>query len=111
MSRYSENHAQIDWQPFPQQPAEPRRIARSRLPAPMVIQDEMDPTQSMLDGKLYTSKAGIRASYREYNRKHGTSIVEVGNDQKIAPPPKRKPKREEIKAAVGRAFSQAGLGA
>lgn len=70
----------------------------------MLIRDSMEPTQSMVDGKMYDSKAAIRASYA------GTGYREVGND--IPPPrPKYKTDRKAIKAAVRRAASKAGLGA
>jgi hypothetical protein len=60
---------------------------------------------SMLDGKLYDSKSRLRRTYRE------AGVVEVGNDVHMTPPPPKRPRREDIKAAVGRAFSKAGLGA
>lgn len=85
-----------------------RNWNRSDLPAPMVIGDSMDPVQSMLDGKLYDSKAALRATYKQ------AGVVEVGNDSSVLEPKpfkKPKPDRKAIKAAVGKAFSQAGLGA
>jgi hypothetical protein len=85
---------------------EPAFDRRSILGAPMVITDEMPATQHMADGNFYTSKRKFRA----VTRAHG--CVEVGNDpamfRKAAKP---KPDRQAIKAAVGRAFSRAGLGA
>jgi hypothetical protein len=78
---------------------------RSTLSAPHLLRDEMPPTQSMLDGKLYDSKSRLRQTYRT------AGVVEVGNDVPTAPPPMKRPRREDIKAAVGRAFSKAGLGA
>ncbi len=76
----------------------------SELAAPTVIRDTIDPLQSMLDGKLYTSKAALRKTYRE------AGVTEVGND-KPKPFVKPKPDRKKIRAAVDRAFSRAGLGA
>ena len=79
---------------------------RSRLAAPMVILDEMAPTQHMADGHLYTSKRKFRA----VTRAHG--LVEVGNDPAmLRRKPGPKPDRQAIRAAVHRAFSRAGLGA
>ncbi len=81
---------------------------RSDLPGPMVISDAMDPVQSMLDGKLYDSKSTLRRTYKE------GGVVEVGNDSSIVDPkPFRKPKvtKEDVRPAVRRAFSKAGLGA
>lgn len=78
---------------------------RSTLAAPHVLTDSMPPTKSMLDGKLYDSKARLRQTYR------AAGVVEVGNDVPATPPAPKRPRREDIKAAVGRAFSKAGLGA
>lgn len=85
-----------------------RNWNRSHLPAPGVIIDTMAPVQSMLDGKMYDSKSALRATYK------AAGVTEVGNDSSVLDPkPFRKPKpdRKAIKAAVGKAFSQAGLGA
>lgn len=81
---------------------EPER-ARSALPAPMIIGDGMAPVRSMLDGKIYDSKRALRATYRQ------AGVTEVGNDVAMTRP-KRKPDRKGVKAAVAKAFSQAGLG-
>lgn len=78
---------------------------RSLLPAPHLMRDEMPPTQSMASGKMYESKSAIRTEYKRLG------VREVGNDVPTAPPAPKRPRREDIKAAVGRAFSKAGLGA
>jgi len=84
----------------------PERIwTRSDLGAPMVISDTMDPVQSQLDGRLYDSKSKLRATYK------AAGVVEVGNDVKTTPKPIERPKKQEIRASVERAFSQAGFGA
>jgi len=91
-----------------------RNYAASDLPAPMLINDSMEPTQSMVDGQFYTSKAALRATYKPSGNKDGKRYVELGNDSSILDPKpfkKPKPDRNEIKAAVGKAMSQAGLGA
>ena len=64
----------------------PRGI-RSDLPAPMIASDRLDqPTQSMADGKYYTSKAALRATYKPSGNPQGNSYVEVGNEvQKQTP--------------------------
>jgi hypothetical protein len=49
-------------------------VARSRLPAPHVVSDEMPPTEQV-DGYFYTSKARFRA----VGRAHG--LTEVGNEK------------------------------
>ena len=56
-------------------------------------------------------KAGLKAALRSTYRAAG--VTEVGNDVSFKPPPapRSKVKREEVRAAVERAFSQAGLGA
>jgi hypothetical protein len=84
------------------------------LAAPMVIRDDMSPVQSMLDGKLYDSKRALRATYRPSGNREGKYFTEVGDDKSITDPKpfvKPKPDRKAIKAAVGKAFSRAGLGA
>ena len=55
---------------------EKRRIApaRSNLPRPYVISDEMPPTEQV-DGKFYTSKAAFRAVGR------ANGLTEVGNEK------------------------------
>lgn len=91
-----------------------RNYAASDLPAPSVVSDTIEPTQSMVDGRYYTSKAAIRATYLPSGNKEGKRYVEVGNDSSVLNPKphtKPKPDRQAIKAAVGKAFSQAGLGA
>lgn len=86
--------------------SEPAVHKRAILGSPMVITDEMPPTLHMADGETYTSKHKFRA----VTRAHG--CVEVGNDPAMfRPKPKPKVDRQAIKAAVGRAFSRAGLGA
>jgi hypothetical protein len=81
---------------------------RGNFPTPGVITDTMAPIQSMLDGKLYDSKAALRATYR------AAGVNEVGNDSSVMDPkPVKKPKpdKKAIRASVERAFSRAGLGA
>lgn len=89
---------------WPEECWKPMRRARSDLAMPMVMQDSMAPVQSMTNGKYYDSKAALRAEYRR------AGVVEVGNE-KLPPKEKPKPDRKAIKAAVGKAFSRAGLGA
>jgi hypothetical protein len=79
--------------------------SRSALPAPHLLRDDMPPVQSMATGRIYDSKSAIRAEYKRLN------LVEVGNDIPTTPPPRPRPQREDVRAAVGRAFSKAGLGA
>ncbi len=102
-----EMHDVHDWPDNHRRPME-------ALAAPSVISDTMPPTQSMVDGKIYDSKAAIRSTYKPSGNKEGKRFEEVGNDPSImSPKPRQKPKpdRQAIKAAVGKAFSKVGLGA
>ncbi|TPK16671.1 hypothetical protein FJ872_17875 [Mesorhizobium sp. B2-5-9] len=56
---------------------------RSALPAPMINSDTMSEVQSMLDGKYYSSKSALRATYR------AAGVEEVGNDPARLRPRKR----------------------
>jgi hypothetical protein len=51
-----------------------RPPARSDLPSPMIIRDEMEPTEQV-DGRFYTSKAKFRAVGR------ALGLIEVGNEK------------------------------
>jgi hypothetical protein len=71
----------------------------------MVIVDTMDPVQSQLDGKLYDSKAALRATYRR------AGVVEVGNDpQRMAPFKKKRPDRKAIVTSVEKAIARVERG-
>jgi hypothetical protein len=65
----------------------PRQVARSDLPLPYIISDQMEPTEQV-DGKFYTSKRAFRA----VGRAHG--LTEVGNEK-----PKPKQRASETRAA------------
>lgn len=72
--------------------------ARSSLPFPMIISDEM-PAAEHVDGKFYTSKRGFRAVTRE------RGYIELGNEKQTpaAPPkPDRKAIRESLERAKAR---------
>lgn len=105
---YRENYKQIKWAlPEPPEPKCEMTVARSHLPAPMLIRDEMDPVQSQLDGKMYDSKSSLRRTYK------AAGVNEVGNDLPATPPPapRKSVKRNEVEASVGKALSRAGFGA
>lgn len=92
----------------------PEAPQRSTLPAPFFVCDTMEPVQSMVDGKFYTSKSALRATYQPSGNKEGKRYVELGNDSSVLSPKpfqKPRPKREEIRAAVRKAASRVGLGA
>ena len=57
----------------------------------MVIMDTMPAVQSQVDGKMYTSKAALRATYKPSGNAEGKEYVEVGNDPSRLKPFKRKP--------------------
>jgi hypothetical protein len=78
-----------------------RAVARSTLPCPFIISDEMPPTEQV-DGRFYTSKAAFRAVGR------ALGLIEVGNEKlkpkarsTSAPEVKRK-RREALDRAVAR---------
>ena len=72
--------------------------ARSTLPCPMVISDEMAPTEQV-DGRFYTSKRAFRATGR------ALGLTEVGNEK---PPPKwRSTDTRAVKAARRQALKTA----
>ncbi len=74
----------------------------------MLITDTMKPVQSMLDGKMYDSKSKLRATYK------AAGMVELGNDSSVTNPTpfkRKKPKKQDVKDSLDKAFSRAGLGA
>src|SRR5690349_9941768 len=90
--------------------AAPARHARGNHCCPALMGDEMPPTKNMVDGKYYTSKAAMRATYKPSGNAEGASFAEVGNDPAMfRRPSKPKPDRAAVKATVNRAFSRAGF--
>lgn len=99
---YRQNYRLIDWSvPIPSPPRREHHIARSHLPCPYIVGDGIE-VKSMVDGKIYTSKAALRRSYRE------KGYIEVGNEEQKMPP-KPKPDRRAIRESIERAFSQTGI--
>jgi len=83
---------------------QPALAARASLACPALISDAMAPVRSMLDGRLYDSKASLRATYR------AAGVTEVGNDPAIhRRSARRQPDRRAIRESVGRAFARAGM--
>lgn len=74
---------------------------RSHLPAPMIQTDHIE-IKSMVDGRIYTSKAALRRSYRE------NGYIEVGNEEQ-KPPKKTPPDRKGIREAVRKAAARTGF--
>lgn len=78
--------------------------SRSAFPVPHFVCDTQDALQSQADGKWYTSKSAMRASYKADNNPHGVNFTEVGNEDltRFTPPPKldRKANRDAIERAI-----------
>ncbi|WP_376711074.1 hypothetical protein [Pseudochrobactrum lubricantis] len=73
-------------------------VARSDLPVPMVIRDEMPDTEHPCTGQSYSSKSAFRA----VTKAHG--CIEVGNDSsRFKTPEKPKIDRKEIRASLEKA--------
>ncbi len=70
---------------------------RSALPCPMLITDSIEPTQSMADGKFYTSKTALRRTYRPEGNPQGVEYIEVGNNQDPTIPKSGNVKRDKAK--------------
>ncbi|MFG1340377.1 hypothetical protein [Xanthobacter autotrophicus] len=81
---------------------------RSDLPCPHIMGDTMDPIRSMANGKIYDSKAALRASYLPGGNPQGERFVEIGNEEQKAPP-RPMPDRGGIRDSIGKAFAQAGI--
>lgn len=77
--------------------------ARSSLPVPMLSLDTMPETQSMLDGKYYSSKSELRKTYK------AAGMIELGNE-----PMKEftRPERDRAgdRAAIERAIADVEAG-
>lgn len=76
--------------------AVPKPIAtRSSLPCPHLVLDTIEPTISQADGKEYTSKSALRATYRADGNPQGVNYIEVGNEDITK---RELPKRDDAKA-------------
>ena len=77
------------------------RGPRSAIPAPYLIRDQIDPLQSMLDGRLYESKSELRASYKAAGvREIGNDIDAAVKDAEVSRPSKPPVTIEDVAAAV-----------
>ena len=88
-----------------------------RHDAPVVLPrihtgDEQEPLLSMADGKMYTSKAKMRESYKPGGNPQGATFVEIGDDQsyKKQAQANRKPDENLIREATERAFADLNAG-
>lgn len=83
----------------------PPQGASDALPVPSFISDTMEPVQSMLDGKYYSSKSALRATYK------AAGVVEVGNDPaRLRPRKKPKPDRKAIRTSIEKATARFNRG-
>lgn len=86
----------------------PEPDRRSMFGCPMLIGDHIEPLRSMVDGKLYDSKAALRATYKPSGNEKGERYIEIGNETQ-KPFVKPKPDRNAIRASVRRAASRVGI--
>jgi hypothetical protein len=93
---YRDNYALIDFsKPMDIAPKERPTGPRSGLTCPYLISDTMDPVQSQLDGRMYTSKSRLRETYKS------AGVTEVGNDPaRFRKPPQVKPDRKAIRESL-----------
>lgn len=62
-------------------PPETYPAKSSVFKVPMIRTDTLsEPTQSMADGQIYTSKSALRESYKASGNPHGIDYIEVGNE-------------------------------
>ncbi|MEH3108987.1 MAG: hypothetical protein PGN22_02650 [Agrobacterium cavarae] len=85
--------------------AVPPQGASDALPVPNFISDTMEPVQSMLDGRHYSSKSALRATYK------AAGVTEVGNDPaRLRPRRKPKPDRKAIRDSIEKATARFSRG-
>lgn len=96
---YKENFALIDWSGLkPDKPKERVQVARSSLPFPMLMRDEMNPTEHPFDGREYTSKS----AFRKVTKAGGGE--EIGNDPaRFRSKPRPKADKKELRETIKRA--------
>ena len=80
------------------------------IPVPYFISDTQEPLQSMADGKYYSSKSAMRASYKPSGNPDGKSYVEIGTeyDKPYVPPP-MKDTSKDIETSLRKAMAQCGM--
>jgi hypothetical protein len=71
---------------------------RSSFPTPMVMSDYIDPVKSQADGKVYDTKSGLYASYREDGNPQGIRYECVGNESLTNFTKKRGTKADRFRA-------------
>lgn len=74
---YRDNFKLIDWStPIVTVKPERSRGARSDLPCPMLVRDDIGAVKSMQDGKFYDSRSALYRSYKD----QGVRIMEAGEE-------------------------------
>lgn len=71
--------------------------------------DEQEPLMSMADGKMYTSKAAMRASYKPGGNPQGKEYVEVGDDSRYLNPRVERNLGTKEDAAISVAKAEAAI--
>lgn len=102
---YRRGFAQIEWKPIQHEERARVAPARSALPCPMIGGDNLDKPAWGPDGKLHTSKASLRASYKPSGNPMGNSYVEVGNE-KLPEPKQHKPSDADIDKSIHKALAR-----
>lgn len=88
-------------------------LLRSDLPCPYFISDTTEPLRSMADGKIYTSRAAMRQTYKAGGNPQGVEYQEVGDDKAYVQGIQQnipKPDRKAIKEAVERGKADVSAG-
>lgn len=85
---YKRGYDAIMWKPVQHEFKERTPVARSTLPCPMLSGDNLDREAWGPDGKLHSSKASLRASYKPSGNPMGNSYIEVGNEKLPEPKPR-----------------------
>lgn len=103
---FQENYKHIDWSaPIEIERKSKLPPARSDLPFPMILSDEMADTEHPCDGKFYSSKS----TFERITRQNG--CVTVGDDPaRLRPKAKAKPDDKKISDAVERAVARVKRG-
>ena len=75
------------------------RITRSDLAAPNFMSDHMDAIESPVSGKMYDSKAALRAEYK------AAGMVELGNER-LKPVDRDVIDEKDIQESIAQAWNQ-----
>lgn len=104
---YKKGFDLIDWsKPIVIERKSHTPVARSDFPSPMIGGDNLDKPCWGPDGKLHTSKASLRASYKPSGNPMGNSYIEIGNE-KLPDPKPRAASDAEIDKSIHKALARA----